>query len=237
MLLEFRDRFDRSDRVTKPGAPFVRLGLIRESAGVAPVFAPALYEEGFRLLNARRYQEAVVVLQSAVDRDPLAADDGHLEERVRAGAELREGHLGRAIARLERAVERWPDAPELRRVLATAYAADERYQQSVEQLASAMQQDARDERSRLAMAEISLATGQAATAERILKETAVVLPESAQSHYRLGRLYQSQSRMPEAVAALAASAEHPVLVGRDFLFETIAALRVSEGEFGAAIAA
>ena len=238
MLLEFRDRHDRSDRSVKPGPPpFVRLGLLRETAGVAPVFAPALYAEGFRLLNARRYQEAVVALQSAVDRDPLATDDGHLDERLRAGAELRDGHLARAIARLEQAVERWSDAPELRRVLAAAYAADERYAESVEQLTRAMQRNAGDERSRLALAEILFVTGQPDAAERTLKDTVAVLPDSAQGYYRLGRLYQSQSRMPEALTALVASTARPILVGRDFLFETLASLRVGEGEFADAIAA
>jgi tetratricopeptide (TPR) repeat protein len=237
MLLEFRDRHDRSD-LTKPGpSPFVRLGLLRESAGVAPVFAPARYAEGFRLLNLRRYQEAVVALQSALDRDPLATDEGHLDERVRAGADLREGQLARAIARLEQAVERWPDAPELRRVLAVAYAADERHGQSVEQLTRAIQRDAGDERARLAMAEVLLVTGQAAAAEQALKDAVMVLPDSAQGYYRLGRLYQSQSRLPEALGAFVASTARPVLVGRDSLFETVASLRVSEGEFADAIAA
>ena len=178
-----------------------------------------------------------MAFQSAVDRDPLATDDGHLGERLRAGAELRDGHLARAIARLEQAVERWSDAPELRRVLAAAYAADERYAESVEQLTRAMQRNAGDERSRLALAEILFVTGQPDAAERTLKDTVAVLPDSAQGYYRLGRLYQSQSRMPEAVAAFTASSERAVLVGRDSLYETIGALRVGDGDFADAIAA
>ena len=65
----------------------------------------------------------------------------------------------------------------------------------------------------------------------------VELPESGQACYRLGRFYQSQSRKSEALAAFAASAERAVIVGRDSLYETIAALRVGEGEFTGAIAA
>ena len=65
----------------------------------------------------------------------------------------------------------------------------------------------------------------------------VELPESGQAHYRLGRFYQSQSRKSEALAAFTASAERAVIVGRDSLYETIAALRVGEGEFTGAIAA
>ena len=59
----------------------------------------------------------------------------------------------------------------------------------------------------------------------------------ASEYYRLGRLYQSQSRTSEALAALEESATRGVLVGRDSLFETIAALRVGHGEFSEAIAA
>ncbi len=87
------------------------------------------------------------------------------------------------------------------------------------------------------MAEGLAASGHVEDAERALKETVVALPESGQAYYRLGRLYQSQSRMPEAVAAFTASGERAVIVGRDSLYETIAALRVADGDFAGAIAA
>jgi tetratricopeptide (TPR) repeat protein len=169
-LLDFRDRHDRVTRPSTSGAqttPFVKLGLLRESPGVAPVFAPALYAEGFRLLNGRRYSEAVAAFQRALDT---------------------RGH-------------------------------------------------GRDEHDRLALAEGLAASGQVEDAERALKETVVVLPESGLAYYRLGRLYQLQSRQSEALVAFAASAERAVIVGRDSLYETIAALRVGEGEFTGAIAA
>ena len=239
-LLAFRDRHDRVARPSTASTgppPFVRLGLLRETPGAAPVFAPALYSNGFRLLHAGRYDEAVASFQQAVEHDPLAAIDDTLDERVRAAGELREGNLAGAIARLERALTKWPDASELHRVLAVAYAADERYGQSLEQLTAAIQRDSRDERSRLTMAEILSASGSADAAERVLLETIALMPESAQAQYRLARLYQSQSRVPAALAAFTSSTEGAVLVGRDSLHETIAALRVNEGEFGEAIAA
>jgi tetratricopeptide (TPR) repeat protein len=169
-LLEFRDRHDREVRpvaVRTQAAPFVKLGLLRESPGVAPVFAPARYAEAIRLLNGRRYSEAVASFQHALDT-PASA---------------------------------------------------------------------RDERARLAAAESLLAAGQVEDAQRALTETVAALPESGQAYYRLGRLSQSQSRMPEAVAAFAAASERAVIVGRDSLYETIAALRVADGDFAAAIAA
>jgi tetratricopeptide (TPR) repeat protein len=239
-LLAFRDRYDRVAPATAgatPSTPFVRIGLLRETPGVAPVFVPARYADGFRLLHAGRYDEAVAMLQQAIERDPLAATDDTLDERVHAAAALRDGSLTDAIARLERAVVQRPDATELRRILAVAYAGDERYGPSLEQLSAAIQRDGRDERSRLTSVEILIASGQTDAAERMLVETIAVLPESAQAHYRLARLYQAQSRIQEAIAAFTSSAERPVLVGRDFLYETIAALRVSEGEFSDAITA
>ena len=169
-LLEFRDRHDRVVRpssASAPAAPFVRLGLLRESPGAAPVFAPALYAKAFRLLDGRRYDDAMAAFQRALES----------------------------------------------------------------------QNEARDERTRLASAESFVASGQRDDAERALKEMVVELPESGQACYRLGRFYQSQSRKSEALAAFAASAERAVIVGRDSLYETIAALRVGEGEFTGAIAA
>ena len=169
-LLEFRDRHDgivRPSNASARAAPFVRLGLLRESPGAAPVFAPLRYAKAFRLLDGRRYVDAVAAFQRALDS----------------------------------------------------------------------QNEARDERTRLASAESFVASGQLDDAEQALKEIVVELPESGQARYRLGRFYQSQSRKSEALAAFAASAERAVVVGRDSLYETIAALRVGEGEFTGAIAA
>jgi tetratricopeptide (TPR) repeat protein len=237
-LLDFRDRHERTpikQGPAAPSAPFVRLGLLRETAGSAPVFVPARYSDGLRLLNERRYDEAIAAWQQAIEQDPLCATDGDLEDRVRAGETLRAGNVPAAITQLERAVATSPGSAELRRLLAAAYAADERFEQSIEQLTVAI--DAEGERSRLALAQVSAAAGRTEAGERILKQTVVAFPASGLAHYRLGRLYQSLSRIPEAIAALARSAEQPILVGRDGLYATIAVLRIGEGEFDAAIAA
>ena len=239
-LLEFRDRHERTlgkQGPAAPSAPFVRLGLLRETAGGAPVFVPARYSDGLRLLHERRYDEAIAAWQRAAARDPLCATGSDLEDRVRAGKTLRDGNVPAAITQLEHAVARSPGSAELRRLLAAAYSADERFDQSIEQLRVAIQRDAEDERSRLALAQVSVAAGQTEAGERILRQTVVAFPGSGLAHYRLGRLYQSQSRIPDAIAAFARSAEQPILVGRDALYETIAALRVGEGEFDEAIAA
>jgi tetratricopeptide (TPR) repeat protein len=169
-LLEFAERHDRAASSSTANArttPFVKLGLLRESAGLAPVFAPARYAEGFRQLHAGRYRDAIATLRRVVDA----------------------------------------------------------------------QENFRDEGARLSAVDRLVASGDADQAERALMEVIAAVPESGLAYYRLARLYQSQSRLPEALTALAASAERGVIVGRDFLYETIAALRVHEGDFGGAIAA
>ena len=169
-LLDFRDRHDRDARPSTPqtqATPFVRLGLLRESPGVAPVFAPVVYAQGFRLLRDKRYSEAVAAFQRALET----------------------------------------------------------------------QGSSRDERARLASAESLIASGELERAEQALKETGGALPDSGLAYYRLARLYQLQARMPEALAAFTASSQRAVIVGLDSLYETIAALRVADGDFAGAIAA
>ena len=169
-LLDFRDRHDPVVRPSAPQTqttPFVRLGLLRESPGVAPVFAPVLYAEGFRLLSGRRYSEAVAAFQRALETDGNSPD----------------------------------------------------------------------ERARLALAESLIASGDVERAERALKETVVALPDSGLAYYRLARLFQSQARTTESLAAFTASSQRAVVIGLDSLYETIAALRVADGDFAGAIAA
>ena len=131
------------------------------------MFAPVRYAKAFRLLDGRRYVEAVAAFQRALES----------------------------------------------------------------------QSEARDERLAWRRPQSFVASGQLDDAERTLKEIVSNCPKSGQAGYRLGRFYQSQSRKSEALAAFAASAERAVIVGRDSLYETIAALRVGEGEFTGAIAA
>jgi tetratricopeptide (TPR) repeat protein len=215
--------------------PFVRLGLLRETAGAAPVFVPASYSDAFRRLGARRYDEAVAAIEQAVARDPLAEAGSTIDERVRSGTELRDGQMPRAIARLEQAITREPGSSELRRMLALAYASDDRHAAAIGQLTNAIQSAPQDERPRLLLAEVLAAAGKAGEAERVLTDAIATLPDAAQPVYRLARLYQSQSRVPEALAAFREASGRAMLVGRDSLYETIAALEVGEGAFADAV--
>jgi tetratricopeptide (TPR) repeat protein len=154
---------------------------------------------------------------------------------VSGGTELRNGNVPRAISLLEEAIASEPGSSELRRMLAVAYASDERHADAISQLTIAIQAAPGDERSRLLLADVLVAAGRNGEAERVLLDAIAALPDAAQPSYRLGRLYQSQSRVPESVAAFRSTTERAMLVGRDSLYETIAALEVGEGAFAEAL--
>src|SRR5690606_22011709 len=54
-----------------PAAPFVHPGLLREVAGVAPVFPLATYADGFHARSQGDYEEAVEAFRRAARHDPL----------------------------------------------------------------------------------------------------------------------------------------------------------------------
>src|SRR5262249_34085556 len=93
-----------------------------------------------------------------------------------------------------------------------------------------------DERSRIALADVLLAAGKPAEAEQVLKDAARLLPESGLAHYRLGRLYQSQSLVGDAVAGFEKAAWCGPLVGLDFLHATLGELYATQADFGHAVA-
>jgi tetratricopeptide (TPR) repeat protein len=61
--------------------PFERIDLLRQAGGVAPVFAEARYVEGFALLTAGDYPNAVARLRGAIPLDPLVNGAPDLRER------------------------------------------------------------------------------------------------------------------------------------------------------------
>ena len=230
------------ERVTPPAPsasrrqpPFLRGGLLRETAGVAPIFPPALYSAGFDALGRGDYAAAVVAFERAAAQDPLAAArSGALAAGTAA---LRGGELRVALERLEEAVAAAPDVTEGRRLLAVALEADGRPAEAIEHLQAAIGRDPRDERSRLALGRALSAAGRPLDAERALRETLEALPASAQAHAELGRLYQSLERRHEAAAAFEAAAARGPIVGGERLYELIGRLRLTEADFDGAIAA
>jgi tetratricopeptide (TPR) repeat protein len=229
------------------GAPFVRVGLLRQVAGVAPIFPPALYVEGFKLLTGGAYEKAVVQFKGAAVRDRLsvraarpratsAATVSALDQRFVEGSQaLRQGRLKTTLELFARVVQNAPNDPEARRMLGLAYRADEQYDRSIEELTAAVRLESGDERSRLALADELVQLGRFAQAEQALKELVEAIPESGQGHYSLGRLYQSMLRHAEAIAAFDKAAAIGPAVGLDRLYETIGMLCVAEGDLDRAV--
>src|SRR5262249_51097268 len=79
-------------------APFERVSLLRQAAGIAPIFAPAAYAAGFKLLTAGRYEQAFAEWQNAAARDPLVTHQR--PDVLLAAASLRQGRLQAALALL-----------------------------------------------------------------------------------------------------------------------------------------
>jgi tetratricopeptide (TPR) repeat protein len=219
-----------------PAIQFGRVNLLRQAAGVAPIFVPLLYAPGLQLLTAGRYEQAIASLREAAARDPLRASP--LTESVfQASATLRLGQVQAGISRLRAEVAHAPEHAETHRILGLAYWADAQYDNSIAALQQAVGLDPRDERSRIALADVLVAAGRATEAEYALKEAIQMSPESGQAHYRLGQLYRTESLLPPAIEELERAAALNPLVGLDYLYETIGGLYVNQASFDAAVAA
>ena len=213
-------------------ASIERIGLLRQTAGEAPFFPPALYSSGFALLTQGAYGEAIVQFRQAAAVDPLAADSAPGNDRFAQGRlALRQGDLRSALSHLKEAVGPAPGRAEAHRVLGTAYFADGQYDHSIEQFKAALGANPNDERSWMALADALATIGQFTEAERVLKDALRVMPGSGQAHYDLGRLYQSLARYPEAVGQLEEAVRFNPVVGLDSLYEKIGAICVDLADF------
>jgi tetratricopeptide (TPR) repeat protein len=219
------------------GAPlqFERVGLLRQAPGVAPIFPPQRYVAAFRLIDRGRYAEAVTALRAAIADDPLGVG-APAGTASAAGARLRRGQLQAALTELRGAPAQSTDA-ETVRVSGLAYWADEQYERSIDAFTAAVRMNPRDERARIALADVFVAAGRPADAKQLLKETIALLPESGQAHYRLARLYQSESLVSDAAAAFEQAAACFPLVGLDYLHDTLGGLYAIQADFDRAVAA
>ena len=213
---------------------FDRVGLLRQLPGIAPIFPPHRYVAGFRLLERGRYADGLSALRRALASDPLVASAPNGPAAV-AGARLRRGQLQAALSEL-RAATTSRDS-EVERVRGVAYWADEQDADSIGALRSALRIKPDDERARIALADVLRAAGQSDEAERLLKDTVAVMPESGQAHHRLAQLYQSRSLVAEAAAELARAAACSPLVGLDYLYDTLGGLYATQAAFDRAVGA
>jgi tetratricopeptide (TPR) repeat protein len=217
-----------------PASPFVRVGLLRQPAGVAPLFPPAAYVKAFARLADGDFEQAIAEFRTVAARagSPLQDDD------MREGAAaLRRGDLRSAIARASSAVERYPDRPEPRRLLGLAYRADEQYDRSVEHLAAAVRLNPSDDLARQALADVFVLARRPADAERVLLAAIDAIPDAGGAHYQLALVLQSAGRNADAIRELERAAEFSPVVGQDHLYDTLGVLYTSDANMDGALAA
>lgn len=218
-------------------APFVRVDLLRQVPGAAPIFPPAWYADGMVALGEGRLAEAIDLLRTAAAADPLTVDDHVAAERMRDGAAaLRRGALATAIGHFTGAIALEPQSSEAYRLAGMAYWADEQYDRSIDHLQKAIPLNTRDDRARVALAEVFAAAGRVTEAEQVLRDAVKVMPESGLAQYRLGRLlYEFPEMWPDAMRAFEAAIRlHPV-IGSDLLYQRVAHMHLVALDFEAAV--
>jgi len=216
-------------------ATFARPGLLRQTAGVAPIFPPAPYVAAFAALTAGRFEDAIAQCRQALAGDPLlrAADADLL-----AGADaLRRGDVVGALRQLTAAVAAVPGSAEAHRILGTAYRLDDQLERSIEAYSTAIRLAPTDERARIGLADVLMDMERLDDAERALRETIQAVPQSVLGHYRLGRLLQARGNYAEALTELELAAMSAPLVGQDPLYEMVALLYANQADFARAVTA
>jgi tetratricopeptide (TPR) repeat protein len=223
----------------EPGAsPFVRVALVRQVGGVAPIFPPGLYAQGFASLGKGAYGEAVAAFKQAVERDPLTSISTAAQTPLaQASADLRQGRLDAAITRLRGLAQSFPEQSQVHRILGLAYWVDEQHNAGIEQFKEAIRLSPIDERSWLALADMLVSIGRDDEAAKTLEQAVAALPDSGQARYSLGRLYQSLGRESDALIQFEKAASPGPIVGHDALWEIIGGLHNSHANFDASVAA
>jgi tetratricopeptide (TPR) repeat protein len=104
---------------------------------------------------------------------------------------------------------------------------------AVRELREALTQRPGDERARIALAFVLRAAGRVSEAEQALSGENDA-PSGIRS-FRLGQLFESQSRLADAARAYEASLAGPLVLGRDALLQRLARVRVNQADFEGAI--
>ncbi len=220
-------------------AVFTRPALL-QARGAAPVFPLASYAEGFRLLRAGKYGEAVEAFRRGSSTDPLTTGSSEKSARravARGSAALRRGSLREALALLGDAVAADPESSEAARLLGMAHWADERRDLAATYLQAAVRLRPGEERARLALADVLVSADRTDEAEHVLLDTLDVLPDSGQAQFRLGRLHHRIGRYPAAIDAFERAATLEPFVGLDALYELIGLTRLATPDVEGAVRA
>jgi tetratricopeptide (TPR) repeat protein len=178
-----------------------------------------------------KFEEAIAECRKAIAGEPLLEVSGENDPLAAAGAALRRGDLSAALKQLHAAVQANPARTEAHRLLGVASRLDEQFEQSVDAYTTAIRARPTDERARMGLADVLIDLERFNEAAQVLKETIEALPATVQAHYRLGRLYQSMGKYPEALKELEYTAQFTPLVGQDPLYEMVALIYASQADF------
>ena len=106
---------------------------------------------------------------------------------------------------------------------------------AVRELRQALVRQPGDDRARLALALVLRAAGRPSEAEQQLR--AADEPFTGFTWYRLGQLFESQSRLADAARAFQASTASAPILGRDALYQRLARVLVNQADFDGAVTA
>ena len=241
-LRDLQRALGKRDGVSKgapaEAAPFERVDLLRQVAGVAPIFSQARYADGYAALRAGDYAKAVTRFTEAAAADPIASGEPAIREPVvRAAALIRAGQLETALQALQSIVAGAPDRAEAHRLLGLTYWLDDQPGKSIEHLRSAIRLAPGDERARVALADVLADDRRLAEAVRELTQALEAGLQSGRIHYQLAQLNERQSLLPQAATSFRASEAFGPFVGRDEFYRALGSLLVNQADFDGAVAA
>jgi tetratricopeptide (TPR) repeat protein len=148
---------------------------------------------------------------------------------------FRDGSIESAAEQLKSVIKSLPDSSEPHRILGRVYLGDQRNDDAVEEFKTAIRLRPNDERTRLALADALVETRRFSEAESALRDTIAAFSASGRARYALGRLYQRQGQLTEAVAEFKAAVALEPLLGLNTLYQAIGGISASQQDFAAAI--
>ena len=229
---------DAAKRPPAASARFERIDLLRQAAGVAPIFPQARYVDAYAAVNAGDYATAVARFSEASAGDPLLLGHPSAHARIAStSAMIRAGRLDEALAELRSAVTDWPNEGEVHRLLGLVYWLTDQQGQSIDHLRAAIRLAPDDERARVTLADVLAGDRRIAEAERELTQVVERGSRSGRVHYQLAQLYERQSLVPQAARSFQESEAFGPIVGRDQFYLSLGSLRVNQADFDGAVAA
>lgn len=216
-------------------APFVRINLLPEVAGIEPFYPHTRYMPAFALLARGDFAGALAALRVAIAGDPLSTPPpGTASALAQAGAALRDGDVTLALSALDGVRQAAPDWSDGYRLRGVALAAAERIPEAVTAFREALRLTPNDERGALGLADALLQEDRFDDASTVLSTAITAVPQSSRLRHAHARVLQRQGLYPEALAAFDASlALQPALplLGMNSVYDTVATLRRARQEF------